>query len=146
MKQGMNDAQRVARVYNEKHKQMEDEFVVQKTLEEKSSADYKKVRNKVFTVGERFGGLDVTGVQYAYGGKGMTLVLYQRSGVPNMVVSYPNYPSVGRSFEVDVDAMPKGFVWHKTNESAWEEELKKHKNDGNKNGRDNLDDLLGYED
>jgi hypothetical protein len=31
-------------------------------LEEKSSADYKKVRNKVFTVGERFGGLDVTGV------------------------------------------------------------------------------------
>jgi hypothetical protein len=64
----------------------------------------------------------------------MTLVLYKRPGVPNMVVSYPNYPSVGRSFEVDVDDMPKNFVWHKTNESAWEEEKKKQKHVGNKNG------------
>ena len=92
------------------------------------------------------GDLEVTEVQFAYGGKGMTIIKYSRKDVPDLIISYPNYASVGRSFEIDPKKLPKNFVWHSKNETAWDDELKRDKNyDGNKYGRDNLDDILGYE-
>lgn len=74
MKVGMNDAQRIAKKYNEKHRQLEDEFAALRNLEEQKDREYKKTRNKVFDVGEVFGNGTVASVKFAFGGPGITLV------------------------------------------------------------------------
>jgi hypothetical protein len=48
LKTGMNDAHRIARMHNEKHKQMDDEFAVLRNLEEQNKKEYKKTRNKIY--------------------------------------------------------------------------------------------------